>query len=325
MSVMNLTENAVVNICEDKCSLSFNYPNSPSCVITNSGNLFNISYQLENSYSPVTFNNSQFYFHSNVIYLALPSIHEYNGSDTTAELFFCLTDNTNQTLCISIPINSNAKNSSPLLTNILSDIVDYQINESGESKTININDFTLNDIIPYKPYYYYENDNTNVIAYGIENALYISESTLSTLSSYITNIPDSVKAIIFPYTSTLLKNIKGPSISKSGEIYIDCQPVNSSKETSIQMFKKQSGETDDGKSNVNFFQLLNAIGFDQTTVIILISMSIILLLYILPTLSGSVMNSYQYITKSNKPNVNANISNIINDIPVFQIEKKSII
>jgi hypothetical protein len=43
MSVMNLTENAIVNVCEDKCSLSFNYPNSPSCVITNSGKLFIIS------------------------------------------------------------------------------------------------------------------------------------------------------------------------------------------------------------------------------------------------------------------------------------------
>ena len=317
MSVMNLTENAIVNVCEDKCSLSFNFPNSPSCVITNSDNLFSITYEIASSYSPVTFNNSQYYFTSNTIYLALSSVHEYNGSYNTAELFFYLTDSTNQTLCISIPINSKASSSSPLLTNILTDIVDYQINESGESKTVNITNFTLNDIIPYKPYYYYQNDNVNVVAYGIEHALYIQESILTSLSSYITVLSESEKAQIFPYTTTLLQNTKGPTTSQSGEIYIDCQPVNSSIETSIYTFNKPSSDVNGEKSNINFMQILNTIGINQTTLIIIISMSIVLILYMYPLLSGGAMQGFRYIKKSINPNTKSDVANMLENIPVF--------
>lgn len=286
MSVMNLTDSAVVNTCEDKCSLSFNYPNSPTCVITNTGNLFVIQYELDVNYTPVTFNNAQYHLQSNNIYLALPSIHQYNGAYTQAELlFFHTTDSSNELVCISIPINSNSSFSSPTLTTLLTDIVDYNINESGESNTITINNFTLNDIIPYRSYYYYKNSNVNYIAYGIENALYISDATLTTLSSYIANtMTDTQKAQIFPYTTTLLKNQKGPSMADSGEIYIDCQPVDSSTETSIYAFKKPSSDANGEKSNVTFAVMLESVGIDQTTIIILIAMSIVLLFYIFPML-----------------------------------------
>jgi hypothetical protein len=257
-----------------------------------------------------------------MIYLALSSIHQYNGSYTTAELLFYLTDSTNQSLWISIPINSNSSSSSPLLTNILTDIVDYQLNESGESKTVNINNYTLNDIIPYKPYYYYQNNNVNVIAYGIENALYIQDSILTSLSSYITVISDSEKAQIFPYTTTLLQNTKGPITGQSGEIYIDCQPVNSSNETSIYAFNKPSSAiTIDGvKSNINFMQLLSMLGLNQTTLIIVIAMSIILILYMYPLLSGGAIKGFQTLRKSINTNTNSNVPNVINGIPVFQMK-----
>ena len=60
MSVMNITNNAVVNNCTDKCALSFNYPDSPNCIVENGGSYFNLSYNIDPTLTPVTFNNSQY-------------------------------------------------------------------------------------------------------------------------------------------------------------------------------------------------------------------------------------------------------------------------
>jgi hypothetical protein len=286
MSAMNITNNAVVNNCTDKCALSFNYPNSPNCIVTNYGSVFQLSYNIDPTLTPVTFNNSQYRL-VNII-LVSPSFHLYNGSNTQAELIIMHSDvaNPSSILFICIPITSTSNNPSTLLATILNDIVDSNMNKSGDSQSFLIEKYTLNDIIPYKPYYFYEQQENNwqIVAYGIENAIYIPNNILTDIAKYIEPRTD----VLFPYTTTLLINKTGPTMSESGEIYIDCKPVDSSTETIEVAFKNQTDPSDiadptnlsSQTSNFSFTQFIDSIGINSTTFIIIAIVLILMVIYV---------------------------------------------
>ena len=272
MSVMNITNNAVVNNCTDKCALSFNYPDSPNCIVENGGSYFNLSYNIDPTLTPVTFNNSQYKLTQ--ILLFSPSMHLYNGKNANAELMITHNDvaNPSSVLFICIPITSTSNNPSQLLATILNDIVDYNMNNQGDKQSFLIEKYTLNNIIPYKPYYFYEQNNTQniqIIAYGIENAIYIPKKILDDITKFIS--PYSNPSGIFPYVTTLLINKIGPTMSESGEIYIDCKPVDSTTETIEVAFKNQTDPSDianptnlssNQTSNISFSQFIDTIGIN---------------------------------------------------------------
>ena len=99
----------------------------------------------------------------------------------------------------------------------------------GTSTTQGIKDFTLNDVVPMKPYYSYtsESNSKDIIVYGIQYAISVDKTSLETLKKCIK--PNSQT---FPSGSSLFSNPDGPSSSNVGDgsIYIDCQPTNSSEE-----------------------------------------------------------------------------------------------
>jgi len=286
MSVMDITNSSVINYCDEKCALSFNYPTSSTCIVTNQNFLFELSYDIAPTVTPVTFNNNK--YNLNYILLYAPSIHLFDGKTVEAELIIYHTNsaNPNNCLLICIPISSRTNTPSQLLSNIMNDIVDYTMNNGNDKETFIIQDYNLNNIIPKKPYYYYNQptQNWDIVVYGLQYGIYIPEKTLTDISGYIK--PFYAPVIIFPYESDIYLNNTGPGKSSdSGEIYIDCQPIDSSTETVEVVFKKDTNISGGGAgsasaNNTTAFVTLTDFGLGTTTIMIIIVMFIIAGIYI---------------------------------------------
>ena len=278
MSVMNIIDSATTNYCDDKCSLSFNYPPSSTCVVGNSGPFFLFSYNIDPTSTPVTFSNSK-YIVAQII-LFSPSVHLFNGSTAEAELVIFHYDsaNRNNLLEICIPISSSSGKSSQVFSNILNDVVEYNMNKPGDQETFYIQNYNLNDIIPYKPYFYYQQGSNNIVVYGIQNAINVPAKILNDIANYITPYPSPES--IFPYESNLFFNQKGPGVSDSGEIYIDCQPINSATETVEVAFKKQTISGSSASSNNTIGIMFTNLGLNYTTVVIIFVILLIGVVYV---------------------------------------------
>lgn len=226
-SPINISPQSITGKCDLKCAYNFDYPTT-SLVATNTGVLINIKCDNQTS-TPVTFNNTKYSVEE--MFISAPSIHLFNGINTPAEFIIVHNPQTGGpklSVCIPIIQSSNSNDATNLVTEIIQ-LVSSGAPSVGETTTLNISNFTLNDIVPKKPFY---NFNSNIlgncIVYGGTFAIPLSQSTLSTLSS-----------IIKPYSlndmgdGNLFFNSTGPNQSTSGSdgIYISCQPVGSSQET----------------------------------------------------------------------------------------------
>ena len=200
---MNISPQNVVGTCNYKCALSFDYPVS-SCTATNSGNYVTLSYS--NSTSPVTFNKNKYNLAESFIYS--PSLHSYNNMQTDAEI--CIshtpTEGGNKLyICIPISTNGTSNNASNILSEIIQAVANGAPSQGG-SVSQGINDFTLNDFIPMKEFYNYSTSNTDFIAFGSQNAIYISQSNLTSLQKVI----KSADGVAFPSGPSLFLNPDGP-------------------------------------------------------------------------------------------------------------------
>jgi carbonic anhydrase len=239
---MNISPQNVVGTCNYKCALSFDYPVS-SCTATNSGNYVTLSFT--DSTSPVMFNKNKYNLSESFIYS--PSLHSYNNMQADAEICIALTptEGGNQLyICIPISTNGTSNNASNILSEIIQAVANGAPSQGG-SVSQGINDFTLNDFIPIREFYNYTSidGRTDFIAFGSQNAVYISQSNLTSLQKVI----KPVDGIAFPSGPSLFLNPDGPTKGDgitSDNIYIDCQPTNSSEE--------ETNEVVDLKANTNY-------------------------------------------------------------------------
>lgn len=218
--------------CNLKCAYSFQYPTS-SCVVTNTGERgLGMSYDKSNS-PPVTYNGNKYQVVGlNLIPL---SVHFYNENQSDAELWIehqC--EATGKYLCVVVPIIQSS--GSGIATSILSQIISAAstgANKTGQKTTVNLSNYSLDNIVPSKPFYTYSANGMDIIVFGTESAIYLSEANIKTLNQLV---PGSVQKKI--YDSALAKkfpplsfNKDGPGREAGGDIYIDCQPVDESDET----------------------------------------------------------------------------------------------
>jgi carbonic anhydrase len=231
---IDISMSKITGKCDLKCSYSFNYNNS-SCVATNRGDYISISYD-KSTAPPVLYNATGYDVQE--IRLYTPSLHSYNDSKTDAELIIVHSSNTGaRPLLVCIPIQSNNTSSdSALLFKTIVDTVANSAPADGESTTVNVNKFNLTYIVPKKPFFSYSatepyqpcSTSVDYIVFSLlQGSLDIMSDTLAKLQSIIKSNPYDVKK-----GPNLFYNEKGPgSNSSNGEIYIDCQPVGESDET----------------------------------------------------------------------------------------------
>jgi carbonic anhydrase len=234
-SPIDISLSSITGKCDYKCAYSFNYNNS-SCVATNRGDYLSLSYDNSSSH-PVVYNASN--YDVKEIRLYTPSLHSYSGSKTDGELIIIHNPITGAVpLLVCIPIkNNNTSSVSSLLFKTLVDTVANSAPADGESTTVPLGNqqFNLTDLVPKKPFFSYSatepyqpcSTNVNLIVYdSLTASLDIMSDTLTKLKSIIQSNDYDIKT-----GPKLFYNEKGPNKSSGGDIYIDCQPVGESEET----------------------------------------------------------------------------------------------
>ena len=224
---MNISPQNITGTCNLKCAYSFNYNTSKSTA-TNYGQYIQLTYEASST-PQITYNTEK--YNVSTIQIYSPSLHLYNNAKADAEILISHTPiNGGSSLLVCIPINTSGSTTdgSQIITDIFK-AVSSNAPSQGTSTTQGIKDFTLNDVVPMKPYYSYTNESnkSDVIVYGIQYAISVDKTSLETLKKCIK--PNSQT---FPSGPSLFSNPDGPSSSNVGDgsIYIDCQPTNSSEE-----------------------------------------------------------------------------------------------
>lgn len=240
-NVMNIDPKDVSGNCNLKCNYSYSYANSSSCVATNYDTFLKFTYDNTNV-PPVTFNNAVYTIQ--YIMLNAPSIHNFNGSAVSAEITIVhIAVNGNGKLMVCIPIIIHADQSKG--TDIITELIEFSsrlVPNNGNTSELKLSNYSLNDIIPKKSYYYYKSaDLGDWIVFGKENAIHVTNDTIDVLKRIIRNNRENV---ICPPNSVLFFNTRGTIISEGeDEIYIDCQPTGESEEKVVPKFNGQSRES----------------------------------------------------------------------------------
>lgn len=250
---IDISMSNITGKCELKCSYSFTYNNS-SCVATNRGEYISISYDKSSS-PPVLYNAIG--YDVKEIRLYIPSLHSYNSSKTDGELIIVHSSNTGASpLLVCIPIKSNNTSSvSAMFFKTLIDTLASSAPSDGESTTVNIPRFNLSSIVPRKPFFSYSatepyqpcSSSVEYVVFSpLQASLDMMPDTLKTLQSIIESNPYDIKT-----GPNLFYNEHGVGKGSAGDdIYIDCQPVGSSEDTTEVI-------TDMGGASMSFGEWLN--------------------------------------------------------------------
>lgn len=221
---INISAQNVEGKCDLKCSYNFNYPDS-NTTANNTGTMISLTYD-NSSIQPVTYNSQKYTVTS--LFIVSPSIHTFDNTQAIGEIIIEHAPvSGGQKLNVGIPFKSSSDSTDA--TNLITEIIQSVSNSAptnGESTNLNLSDFTLQKIIPNKPFFSYTSsiDPVDWIVFGNLEAIPISSTTLSTLSQLIQPMVVSTPGLSLYYNSS------GPNSSKSiGQgIYISCKPTGSS-------------------------------------------------------------------------------------------------
>ena len=253
--IMNISGSNIAGKCTNKCIFSFKYPTT-SATATNYGNQLTIHFSNPSGVPDVKFNTTKYKVSS--CQICCPSVHKYNGNRADAELLIIHQPiSGGKMLFVWIPISLQGINTTA--TRIISDII-LAVSNGAPSKgqnTNKINEFTLDSIIPSKPFYNYSTNDTENIVFDINNAIGIQQMTFDKLKNVIKPPINTINA-----GPELFINVKGPSNVSSNDIYIDCQPTDSSGEiVKVPSSSSSSESTNDIMSSPPFIMLASLLIF----------------------------------------------------------------
>jgi len=237
--LINITRDKIAGRCDLKCNYNFKYTASN---LTAKNNGINVSFAFDKSNTPPVFYNQAKYNVSQMIIYS-PSLHLFNGSNTNAEIIVeHIPELGGNNLYVCIPIIQSTDTSEA--TNILSPLIIMSSSKTpadGASANMNIN-FTLNSVVPVKPFYSYQGDffgsKSDFIVYGRNYAIPMGQKECEILKKIIK--PTSAKMV----GGSLFVNEKGPNTNLTNQgVYISCQPVNKSGQViSVEANKNQTGQ-----------------------------------------------------------------------------------
>jgi len=259
-SPINIDIQKVYGKCDLKCDYNFNYKNS-SGTITNRGDYLSVSYDTSTT-DTVSYNKSSYSVKEIRIYV--PSLHGFNGNRAVGEVIIVHQSNTGSIpLLVCIPIKTNGADTPG--SAIINDIIKTAVNltpSEGETATLNIANFNLNEVVPRKPFISYTAtepyqpcstaDNNFVVFPIVSSTISITNSTLKSLTSIVKMHSYDIKSGT-PY----FINEKGPGNLNGDDIYIDCQPAGISEET-IEISNKSdsSSSGDTSVTSETWFKIL---------------------------------------------------------------------
>jgi hypothetical protein len=273
-TIMNITPNNVAGECELKCYYYFHYSNS-TCNVSNAGNALAFTYDRAVQ-PPVVYNENKYHVQS--VLLFAPSVHLFNSNQTNAEI--CIVHqpvSIGHTLLVCIPVKvfPSFKNSGSLLDTIIGRAA-AGVPRQGMSATLPITNYNLNNLVPKDAFFSYStNDKKEFIVFGSTSAIPITQDSITKLTSILQPFP---AASFCPAGPKLFYNKKGPALTGGGgisnsDIYIDCQPTDTSEEEIMVSADKKSGAPQ------THYDLGNASGFTSFLQIFLLAIVIFAILF----------------------------------------------
>jgi hypothetical protein len=222
---------ATAEKCTTGCNLSFDFKET-NLTVQNSKDF--LAFGVDPVMTPpVVYNNKKYTpVLGYVIYYASSSKPPFSYDNVAVKALFALfLQSGGNQLSMVIPIvesSTNQTSSSVMLTKVLEDSVSKAPNPNEDAK-LAISDFSFQSIFPTNSPFFVINDNSSTSIF-FKNQISIGKTVL-----------DKLKKIIQPTAPFMLTQSNKVYYNESGagsnalikdeEIYIDCQPVNSSKET----------------------------------------------------------------------------------------------
>lgn len=261
---INISSQNVYGNCDLKCSYNFKY-NNTNLFAKNNGVFISYSHDIQ-TVSPVVYNNQK--YNVSKINIYSPSLHKFNDNYTNAEIVIEHTPQLGGELlyvCIPIKASSESSDASYIITEIIQGVAN-NAPALNETTNLNLANFNLNTIVPKKPFYSYtgiEGLVGQIIIFGINNAIPISQNILNVLAKIIKPYPITIRG------SDIFFNSKGPTnILKNDGIYISCQPTGSSDEEKEVTYKKVNYDLFSDPNTIYILQIV--LGFFLCIIIFMI-------------------------------------------------------
>lgn len=283
---INISSSNIKGNCQAKCAFGFKYQESSSTA-KNNGVLINLTYDNQNN-APVVYNSAK-YTVDNIV-ITSPSIHIFNNNTAPGEIIVTHTPQKGGNplkVCISFKSSSETSKATNIITDII-EKVSTNAPSQGDSTNLNMS-YNLQDIIPKKPFFVYNDLQNDWIVYDEMESIPLSSTTIETLQKII-------KPFSIPTPGeNLYYNSNGPvGISIGDGIYISCQPTGSSEEETEVEYEKNS------TTAIDVSGLVKSDGFKIFILILIGCIAFVLLFFGLNSL-------YKYISSkdgSNSINVN---------------------
>ena len=217
------------------------------------------------------------------------------------------------TLLVCIPFLLSADNTTA--SDIISEIINLVASNapnSGENVNLNSSDFTLQNLVPNKPFYSYTNGNSNYnyVVFNIRNAIPISTTTLNSLTTILQPLPlvDSIILSQAGQNINIFHNYKGPnSNNKEDNIYISCNPTGNSEKEETVSFQKAKNET----INLDIYKIMSNSYFIYLMYALIFIIILIIINGLIGTFTSSSLKMPSFMkknssTSSGNANTNAN-------------------
>jgi hypothetical protein len=234
---INISPKNVEGKCDVKCSYHFKYPQTN---LTAKNDAIFISLTCDNStIPPVEYNFEK--YNVGKILIVTPSIHLFDNKVANAEMLIehePVKGGPKLFVCIPINKSANSTTASHILTEIIQD-VSTNAPRDGETTTISLYNFTLDSIVPKKPFFSYTGMDIHksiaeFVVFGLMESIPLSSDTLSSLSKIIKAFPVNTPG------AALFFNSSGPNIKHDDGIYISCNPTGSSTDETDVSYSKNS-------------------------------------------------------------------------------------
>tara|TARA_Y100001970_G_C14161839_1_gene819012 strand:+ start:433 stop:1338 length:906 start_codon:yes stop_codon:yes gene_type:complete len=219
-------------VCEEECSFNFDYNKNSSCLVTNRGDYLEVKVDGPNT---VLFNNYQVGVKGFRIFQ--PSLHLFNGMRADAEIII-EHKGAGRTLLVCLPVT--AKDADGNSTRFFHQFIPVIPDEINAAQSINVNQWSLNAIVPNAPFYFYngslpyppcDGDN-NIIVFAQNHGPLIHPDDFALLETAIQSVPLTAKqrlnAVAKNTTIVMMNNVGAQApgaATKEHVIFEDCQPI----------------------------------------------------------------------------------------------------
>jgi carbonic anhydrase len=285
---LNIVQNLQTDkICKLKCAYQFTYAHT-SLQIHNKGSY--LSFMVDEAATPPVIYNDQNYTVNKVV-LVQPSIHQFTGKKTDAELIITHTNVNNDQLCVCVPVKASStstSNSANYFDMIISAVAQTAPSMGGHA-TFNNSSFNLSSFVPMKPYFSYTGTDMNeqtcssrtvtvdYIVYHPDNAITMTPAALETLKRVIPRTQTFGAALSESSNpGGVFYNPSGPGASSQPDIYIDCKLVGDDGEVLVPI----KSNTNNNLLNNPFVQKLLSYGIIDLGLKFLIGLILMVVLWV---------------------------------------------